>query len=167
MTISRMGAAILVALLSKPGVAADVAFNAYLEFPLGGGSPFFGLRASPDTGIYPGASDNAIETPRMDLEIRYGAERSLAFLINGFPIPRSLMLNVSDDGESQATENGFDWRWVGAAALGVGVVIVATQIDFGDTSLNACSGTNCPPEEDPPEETEPSNAFKENWRSFH
>ncbi len=157
MTVSRLSTAILVVLLSKPGAAADIAFNAYLEFPLGGGSPFFGLRANPNTGILSSVNDDSTETPRMEFELRYGAERSPTFLINGFPIKQSLMLNASDDGKSQATENGFDWRWVGAAALGIGVIVAATHIDFDDSSISVCSGPNCPPEDKPPPEPEPTD----------
>lgn len=157
MTISRLSTTILVVLLSKPSAAADIAFNAYLEFPLGGGSPSFGLRANPSTRSFSGIDNDSTEKPQLEFELRYGAKTPPTFLVNGFPIRQSLILNASDGGESQATENGFDWWWLGAAALGVGVIVAATHIDFGDSNVSVCSGTNCPPEEKPPPEPEPTD----------
>lgn len=162
-TVNRLSTAILAILLCNPSAASDIAFNAYLEFPLGGSSsPFFSFRAGPDATIYTGVSEDSAATQRMEFKLRYGAGRSPTFFINGVPVTRSLILNASGTGKSQTTENGFDWRLVGAAALGIGVIVAATQIDFGSTDLSACSGKDCPPKEESTSESKSTITIKTN-----
>jgi hypothetical protein len=155
LTVGQLTIALLFALPSNPGVAADVAFRAYLGIPLGSGSPYFGFGAGLEAGAFSHEEYDLAKSPRMEFELRYGTEAGPAFLVNGFPITRSLILNASDGGESHGTENQFDWRAVLGAALGIGLIVAIANAD--DVTIKACSGTNCPPEEKPPPQPDPTD----------
>ena len=150
----------LLALMSNPSSAADIAFNAYIEIPLGGGSPIFALGAGPQTNSYSDIESDFSARPRMGLELRYAAEESPTFLINGVTLPQSLLVNAAGGGASDAAESKLDWRFIVGAALGVGLIVAIAASD--DSSVSVCSGSNCPPEEKPPpEEPEPSEDSNE------
>jgi hypothetical protein len=146
-TVGQLTIAILFALPSSPGTVADVTFNAYLGIPLGSGSPYFGFGAGLEARTFSHEEYDLAKSPRMEFELRYGTEGSPAFLVNGFPITRSLILNASDGGESHGAENQFDWGMIVGAALGVGLIVAITNAD--DVTIKACSGTNCPPKPPP------------------
>lgn len=155
-TVGLLTLATLFALPGNPGVAADIGFRAYLGIPLSGGGPYFGFCAGLEAGILLSADDDPTKLPRAEFELRYGTEDGPAFLVNGFPIVRPLVLNASDGGKSQGTENPIDWRAIGAAALGIGLIVAVANAD--EVTVRACSGTNCPPEEKPPPQPKPPDS---------
>ena len=96
MIVNRTTVAMLILLLSTPGTAADVAYNAYLGIPLGGGSPYFGINAGLEAGTVPNTDHDLPNAPRMKLDLRYNGKRNLVFSINGFNIRHPLMHHASN-----------------------------------------------------------------------
>lgn len=129
------------AMLSAPGFAGDLSFNAYFKLPLGGGSPYFGLRTFPVKDFYASTNSYGEHAPWAEFELRYVKEERWSFLVNGFRLTPPLVLNESDRNGDEEEKSDFDWRLIPAAALGVGLIAVIAK--SGDASVSACSGKDC------------------------
>lgn len=144
----------LITMLSNSCIAGDLALNAYIGIPLGSGSPFFGVTSTAlDAGTSTNVDYEFAIAPRVELDLRFGAEKRPVFSVNGIPVTYLPIRRAFDKSESNGALNRFDWPTILGVALGVGLIVAVVKSD--DTSVNVCSGPNCGTEEKPPPEPKP------------
>lgn len=148
-------------LINTTSTAADATLSAYLGIPFGGGSPFFGVSTKLDTKTAPNSEvDLTNSESRMELDLRHNVMGDTVYSINGVTINNSLLQPIFNNVNSTGTQNNIDWMTIVGATLSIALctALVVAAVDSSNSNFSFCSGTNCPPEEQPPPEPEPEPA---------
>jgi hypothetical protein len=152
--------AVVLPSLSEPLSAEGLAARAYFGLPLGAGKPFFGLRGDIESPFGPLDQSAPILARPADVDLRFSARDGAGLSINGVALDPVFRRYASeDDSADRPAKSGNEFDWYNVAGIAVGVGLIAAVIAADDVRIQACSGTNCPPEKEPkPEPGETENA---------
>ena len=141
-------------LLGAPVAAENLTFNAYIGIPLGGGSPFAGVGTRQNIGSFSHDSHGSPQPSQVKLDLRFSPKEGTVLSLNDIALTQAPFQHASHNGATGSGQGYTHWQIALGAALGVGLIVAIAE---SDSSVKICSGTNCPPEEEPPAEPEAAN----------
>ena len=152
----RLAMASVLGVLSAPVAAGDLIFNAYIGIPLGGGSPFAGVGTRQNIGSLSHDAHGLPQPSQVKLDLRFSPKGGTVLSLNDIALTQAPFQPASHDGATGSGTGYTHWQIALGAALAVGVIVAIADSD--NSSVSGCSGPDCPPKQDPPEEPEPADA---------
>ena len=95
------------------------------------------------------------QSSQVKLDVRFSPKGGTVLSLNDIALTQTPVRHASDDGITKSDQGNIHWQTILGAAIGVGLIVAIAE---SDSSVKICSGTNCPPEEEPPVEPEAADA---------
>ena len=147
--------ALVVGLSCAPVAAADLTLYAYIGIPLEKGGPFAGISTRHEIGSFSHDFHAPAQAPHVKLDFRYYQHEGTVLSLNNIALVHSSFRHTTNHSATESDQGNIDWQTIVGATLGVALVVAIVD---SDSTIKICSGTNCPPEKEPPAEPETADS---------